>query len=217
LGIFSGILDLLFPPRCVFCRRFLKKGETEICGHCKDSLPYCEGDAVRQTGEFYARCISPLYYKAHVRASILRFKFQEATAYVGCYGKILAHCIEEQYGHRYDLITWAPVSARRKKKRGYDQAMLLAYATALELEDVAVETLVKTRDIPAQSTLAGGDARRANVSGVYMASDPELIDGKRILLIDDIITTGSTLSECARTLLMAGAEEVMCAVIARAE
>lgn len=215
MGIFSGILDLLFPPRCVFCRSFLKKGETEICKKCEDSLPYCEGAAAIQEGEFFSKCISPLYYRDDVRESIHRFKFKEATGYVNCYSKILAHCIEENFGGKYDLITWVPISEKRHKARGYDQSMLLAYSAALELGDVAAEALKKTRDVPANSTLGGSDVRRANVSGVYTLPDPALVDGKRILLIDDVITTGSTLSECARTLLMAGAEEVMCATIAR--
>lgn len=217
MGIVSGVLDLLFPPRCVFCYKFLKKDEREICARCKDDLPYCEGPEAKQNGEFYSSCISPLYYRDHVRDSILRFKFKERTNYVACYGKILAHCVTEHFDGKYDLITWVPISKKRLKTRGYDQSMLLAYATALELSDVAVQTLEKVRDVPAQSSLEKQDERRANVSGVYSVPDPELVSGKRILLIDDIVTTGATLSECARTLLLAGAEEVMCATIARTE
>jgi predicted amidophosphoribosyltransferase len=81
---------------------------------------------------------------------------------------------------------------------------------------VAVETLVKSTHIQAQSSITDRDQRRANVSGVYALTDRELIADKKILLIDDIITTGSTLSECARILLMGGAESVVCATLARA-
>lgn len=217
MGVLSGVLDLLFPPRCVFCHKFLKKGERELCGACKDGLPYCEGQEAVQNGEFFSKCISPLYYSGHVRDSILRFKFKESTNYVSCYGKILAHCVTEHFAGKYDLITWVPISEKRLKSRGYDQSMLLAYATALELSDVALQTLEKIRDIPAQSSLEKQDERRANVTGVYQVQDPELVAGKRILLIDDIVTTGATLSECARTLLLAEAQEVMCAAIARTE
>lgn len=217
MSILSGILDLLFPPRCVFCRKVLKKGESDFCKGCGENLPTCEGQDALQDGEFYSKCISPLYYEGSVRDSLLRYKFKSAKGYVGCYGRILAHCIQENYMGRYDLITWVPISESRYKKRGYDQSMILAYATALELDDVAVETLKKTRDNPAQSGLGEKDERRANVSGAYSVPDPELIKGKRVLLIDDIITTGATLSECARTLLLTGAEEVMCATIARGE
>ena len=97
-----------------------------------------------------------------------------------------------------------------------DQAFLLASAAALELGDVAVETLRKGRNTQAQSGLSDDAARRANVLGAYTIVDPELVEGKRVLLIDDVVTTGSTFSECARVLRSAGAAGVVCATLARA-
>ncbi len=215
MGIFSGILDVLFPPKCVFCGKVLGKGEKGVCARCKDSLPYAEGAQCRKKGEFFSECVAPLFYEGDVRESILRFKFKGATGYASEYGKILADCIRDTLADRYDIITWTPVSSRRKKDRGYDQAMLLACAAALELDDVAVETLKKHTDVPAQSATGSYEKRKANISGVYCVPDPELIAGKRVLVIDDIVTTGATLSECARTLLTAGAEDVVCAALAR--
>lgn len=213
MRILSGILDLLFPRKCTFCRRLLRKGEVGMCKTCESALPYTSGGA--QTGDFFEICVSPLYYEDKVRSAILRFKFHEATAYAGLFGKLIADCILDKLEDRYDLISWVPLSAKRLKKRGYDQAGLLAMAAALELGDVAVETLIKHTDVPAQSGMGSAEKRRANISGSYRAADPELIAGKRILLIDDIVTTGSTLSECARVLLSAGAAEVVCATLAR--
>ena len=217
MGFLSGLLDLVFPPKCVFCGKFLKKEEKNLCGSCMKELPFTEGAGVSQKGAFFDVCVSPLYYRDNVRKSILRFKFKGATGYADSYGKILGDCIRQKLAGRYDVISWVPLSAKREKTRGYDQAMLLAYAVALELDDVAVETLQKHTDVLAQSSLVGVEKRRANVSGVYEAVDEELIAGKRVLLIDDVVTTGSTLSECARTLLMAGAEGVVCAALARTE
>lgn len=214
-GFLAGLLDLIFPPRCVFCRRFLKKGEKYVCGECLTSLPYADGE--ERKGEFFSVCVAPLYYEGKVRDSFLRFKFKNATHYTAYYGKILAERIAKSLSGKYDYITWVPLSKKRLKKRGYDQAMLLAMATALELGDVAVELLRKTVDVPAQSGIDAHEKRRANVSGAYEVIDPELVRGKRILIIDDIVTTGSTLSECARVLLMAGAESVVCAALATAE
>ena len=208
MGIFSGILDLLFPPKCTFCRKLLRNGETGMCGKCQLTLPYTEHGG-EQSGDFYEKCISPLYYEDEVREAILRFKFHEMTAYAGLFGKLIAECVRENIPYDYDLISWVPLSAKRLKKRGYDQAGLLAMAAALELGDLAVETLVKHTDVPAQSGIGGAEKRRANISGCYRVADAELIESKRILLIDDIVTTGSTLSECARVLLSAGAEEVI--------
>ena len=216
MSIISGLLDLLFPPRCVFCRRFLKKGESSVCSACLRDLPRTEGAQVSIHGEFFSECVSPFYYRGYVRDSLLRFKFRGMTNYAGEYGRQLADCIRQNLSGRYDLITWAPLGAKRRAERTYDQAALLAMATALELDDVAAETLEKT-DIPAQSGISSAEMRKANVSGAYSVPDPELVADKRILLIDDIVTTGSTLSECARVLLLAGAREVMCATMARTE
>jgi predicted amidophosphoribosyltransferase len=114
----------------------------------------------------------------------------------------------------FDLITWVPISRIRRLRRGYDQVELLAYAVCAELGVEPVSTLRKIRHNRAQSGIVGQAHRRANVLGVYTAVEPEKFIDKRILLLDDIITTGATISECARVLLTAGAKEVHCAAVA---
>ena len=214
MGIFSEILDLLYPPRCAFCRRILKTGESGMCKKCEAKISRTRGGG-SQGGDFFSCCVSPLYYENEVRDAILRFKFNDATIYAELFGGFLADCIAENLKGRYDIITWVPLSRTRKKKRGYDQAMLLAMSAALKLDDVAVELLKKHTDVPAQSGVGSAEKRRANISGVYTVADEELVRGRRILLIDDIVTTGATLSECAKTLKYCGAEEVVCCTLAR--
>jgi len=216
MGFISSLLDLLFPPKCVFCARVLGRGDDGWCDRCTEALPFTDNSG-RQEGEFYDFCLSPLYYKGTVRKSILRFKFRGATAYASVYGKLLADCIRENPDIGYNIISWVPLSSNRKRSRGYDQAMLLALATALELDDVAVETLTKPHDVQAQSELGDRSERSANISGAYTASDADFIEGKCVLLIDDVVTTGSTLAECAKVLLSAGASRVVCAALARGE
>jgi competence protein ComFC len=217
MNIISSLIDLLFPKRCVFCRKFLKRDERDICTCCTHDLPFTQANSAYRYGEFFDVCAAALFYTGHVRNSILRYKFKGAEQYAECYGKILADCIRTYLAGRYDVITWVPLSDGRKIRRGYDQAMLLAFAAALELDDVAVEVLKKTRERRAQSMMNSAEERRANVLGAYIVADKELIEGKRVLVIDDIITTGATLSECARVLLTAGAAEVVCATLARTE
>ena len=215
-GPVSWLLDLLFPPRCVFCGKVLSSGELGFCARCRKELPWLEGAAAEQTGEFFDLCASPLAYRDAVRDSIRRYKFKGRQGYHKTYGRLVARCVRDHLAGKYDLITWVPLSDRRKKERGYDQAFLLASAAALELGDVAVETLRKGRNTRAQSGLDDDAARRANVLGAYSIVDPELVEGKRVLLIDDVVTTGSTFSECARVLRSAGAAGVVCATLARA-
>ena len=216
MSIFSTLLDLLFPPKCVFCSRVLDKTDEGWCDNCTEALPYADNNG-RQDGEIFDFCVSPLYYTGLVRRSILRYKFRGASHYAAVYGKFLAESIQESPDIKYDVISWVPLSDNRERSRGYDQAMLLALATALELDDVAVETLKKPHDVQAQSDLGDKAERSANISGAFEASDPEIIVGKRVLLIDDVVTTCSTLDECARVLLNAGASGVMCAALARGE
>ena len=212
----GALLDLLFPPRCVFCRRLLHRGEEGICPRCQQELPWALGAAAEQTGEFFSLCASPLWYQDQVRASFHRYKFKGVRGYSRTYGRLVAQCVQDHLAGRYDLITWVPLSRARLRQRGYDQAMLLASAAALALDDVAAETLCKVRDTEAQSGLGKNDAsRRANVLSAYQVTDPALVEGRRVLLIDDIVTTGSTLSECARVLRTAGATDVVCAALAR--
>ncbi len=210
------LLDLLFPPRCVFCRRLLHCGEEGICPRCQQELPWALGAEAEQTGEFFSLCASPLWYQDQVRASFHRYKFKGVRGYSRTYGRLVAQCVQDHLAGRYDLITWVPLSRARLRQRGYDQAMLLASAAALALADVAAAPLCKVRDTEAQSGLGKNDAsRRANVLSAYQVTDPALVEGRRVLLIDDIVTTGSTLSECARVLRTAGATDVVCAALAR--
>ena len=216
MSIFSTFLDLMFPPKCVFCAKVLEKSDSGWCDNCTESLPFAD-DYGKQSGDIFDFCISPLYYTGVVRRSILRYKFKGASHYADVYAKLLAECIHLCPDFYYDFISWVPLSSKRKRSRGYDQAMLLAMATALELDDIAVETLIKPHDVKAQSELGDKTERSANISGAYCVSDPDIINGKRILLIDDVVTTSSTLEECARVLLAAGAAGVLCAALARSE
>lgn len=215
-GPLGVLLDLLFPPKCVFCGKVLDSGEDGLCARCQRDLPWLTDGEAELTGEFFSLCAAPLRYQDKVRDSIRRYKFNGRRGYHKLYGKLVAQCVHDHLAGRYDLITWVPLSRQRKKERGYDQAFLLASAAALELGEVAVETLRKERHTAAQSGLTEAAQRRANVLGAYTPVDPELVAGKRVLLIDDVVTTGSTLSECARTLRTMGAEDVVCAALARA-
>ncbi len=209
----SALLDFIFPPRCIYCRAFLTGRERYHCSKCAENLPYTDG--VRIYGESFDYAVAPLFYRDNVRNAIHRFKFSGMAGYARGFGKIVADCIKNEVAD-YDIITWVPVSKERKKARGYDQSMLMAQAAALELDTVAVETLFKQVHTVAQSTISDHEERRKNVTGAYVVIDPELIQNKRVLLIDDIVTSCSTLNSCASVLLQAGAESVVCVTLANA-
>ena len=215
MGFIASIMDILFPPRCVFCRRPIRSGEPDICPACRGSLPVLKGNDAETRGEYFEVCYSPLRFEGNVRSAIQRFTFKNAVGYADCFGALLADCIRANLSGRYDIISWVPLSEERLKTRGYDQAFLLAQAAALSLDDIAVELLVRHTDAKAQATLTDHSERQENVRGVFAVADPELPAGKRVLLIDDVVTSGATLSECARTLLEAGARSVVCAALTK--
>lgn len=204
------LLDLFFPPKCALCGRV---GVHGVCEQCERTLPRME-TALRE-GTGFGRCAVPLKYEGAVREALLRFKFHGARSAAEGLGMLLARCAAEELGGEFDVVTWAPVSDKRFRERGYDQSELLARAAAKQWDTKPVRLLRKRRDTPPQSGL-GAEARRGNVIGVYEAANAEEVKNARILLIDDIVTTGSTLSECVRVLKDAGAQSVVCACVASA-
>ena len=210
----SWLLYLLFPPRCVLCRCFLSKEETDFCRHCRENAPELERSDFRLS--FVARWTGIWYYKDAVRNSLIRYKFHGRRSYAPAYGRALAMHLRKKGFDEFDVLTFVPIAPLRKLTRGYDQVELLARAVGMELNVEPVRTLRKIRNTPPQSGIKDVSRRRANVLGAYKATDPALVRGKRILLLDDIITTGATASECARVLLTAGAKEVFCAAVGAA-
>jgi len=148
-----------------------------------------------------------------VRDSLLRYKFHGVTAYGGAYADFLAKCIDESR-ISCDIITWVPLSRKRLRRRGYDQARILAEETAKRLGLPCVRLLEKRIDTRPQSGIGNAQMRQKNASGVYVCCDPENAAGRQILLIDDIVTTGATLSECAAMLKKAGCAGVYAAAAA---
>lgn len=209
----AWLLDLIYPPKCVFCGRLLKKNETDVCAKCRVALPEVVGSIER--GEFFRCCWSVYYYEGFVAQSILRYKFGGMQQYADAYGRETAMLLLRSHVE-FDVLTWVPVSDRRRRARGYDQSGLLAQAVASELGVPCTRTLRKKRDNPPQSRLRDHERRRANVLNAYEAVQEENFCGKRVLLIDDVITSGATLSECSRVLRTAGAAEVVCATLAAA-
>lgn len=209
--LFGGFLDLLFPPRCPFCEQILDR--PGICLGCDRALPRFSDDEAVRVLRGGLRCASALRYEGLARQGILGFKFRGNAAAAEPFGELLARSAAEQFGGEFDTVTWAPVSRRRLRRRGYDQAELLARSACRLWGVKPIRLLSKRRDNPAQSGLDSAQRRRENVRDLYRAS-PEAA-GRRILLVDDICTTGETLLACAAALDETGAESVLCCTLAR--
>jgi len=205
MKIKDKILGFLFPPKCIFCRKVIK--EQGVCPECMKKLPKRKNPQVKEGVPFVNELYAPLYYEGYVRSAILRYKFGGVKASAREFAKILKPCIEENLTGKYDCISWVPTSKLRLRKRGYDQAQVLAEELG-QLLNMPTEKLVRKRlDAKPQSRQSTREQRIANIIGAFEVRDVNIID-KRILLVDDISTTGSTISECARILKTAGADKV---------
>lgn len=191
-------LPLIFPPTCRFCGRPLKN--TETIGTCLE----CRKDAKYHT---YGSAVA--VYDGFMKEILRSAKFDYRPDLATAVGGLLALKVESDPKYdRIEAVIPVPLHPRKIALRGYNQALLMARPVAESLRrPLLTDTLVRTRPTESQSRL-GRRARRENVSGAFALTDCSAVAGKRLLLIDDICTTGSTLSECARVLLLSGAREV---------
>lgn len=211
MKFWTSLLNLLYPPKCVFCQKLLRDTEVDLCSDCRTELPKVSYGFKR--GECYEICEAVYFYEGAVADSVRRFKFAGCEQYASAYGRFLAKLILQK-NIEFDVLTWVPISDKRAKKRGFRQTKLLAEATAKELGLKAVQTLKKHKDNPAQSSLHSFSDRKKNVKNVYTAVDAQRFCAKRVLLIDDVVTSGATLSECSRVLRKAGAKSIVCVCLA---
>ncbi len=207
------IKKYLFPPKCIFCRRVMESDG--VCDKCEVNLPYRMSCEVSDEIQFVDGAFSYFHYEGDVKNALLRYKFGGLQKYSVDFAEYLEECININLSGRYDIISWVPLSTKRLRHRGYDQAKLLAEEVCRKLDlDPPVRTLRKCIDAAPQSRQGDKSRRIANIIGAYVPGNVS-VEGKRIILIDDILTTGSTVSECARVLKTAGAAEVFVVTVAK--
>lgn len=213
----APLLALVYPARCPFCGRVLERWEDGMCDTCQRVLPWVEpGEAQRQV-DGCVRCLAPLWYRDGVREGVRRYKFQHGRGHSRLFGALMAQCLARDWAEPADLVTWVPLSRKRLRARGYDQAELLARRVGEVTGLPAVPTLEKRRHTRAQSRLGTEGARQANVAGAYACLPGVELSGKRVVLVDDVATSGATLAQCAACLRAAGAARVVALTLARAK
>ncbi|MDD5168612.1 MAG: ComF family protein [Syntrophales bacterium] len=238
MGILEGIADILFPPRCLACSKVMHDNEPiSFCHSCKSqfktiSSPLCFacGLPFETTGGADHLCgdciISPKTfsvarslgrYETTLLESIHAFKYKGKSALGKVLGQIMAaHSYPGFQITEYTVIIPVPLHTRRLRERRFNQALILARTIARKYA-VPLDFTSLTRHVYTQPQIALGKKERlANVRGAFRVDDPDKIRGEKILLIDDVYTTGSTLNECARILIKSGAAEVGVLTLARA-
>lgn len=231
----QGLTDLLFPPRCLACEN-TPGGDTPFCHECASRITFI-GDALcpscgipfGTTGGERHLCgdcivLSPPFslaralgvYESILMSAIHRFKYGGKIAVGNALGDIMASReYDSLHITGYDLIIPVPLHPSKLRRRGFNQALILARRIAKKYRiPLDFTTLRRTKPTPAQVELSGDD-RRKNVRGAFAVETKRAVEGRRVLLIDDVYTTGSTVKECARVLMRARASEVAVLTLAR--
>ena len=239
----SQLIDIIYPPRCHICGRFVSADEDRVSSHhlCDDCLadltpithPICTVCGLpfsTRKGEdhlcenclrkrpYYDSVRAPYRYSGPLVEAIQRFKYGSETQLISSLGTLLSSFAKELVPNPLtpDFLTVpVPLHMRRLRERGFNQSLLLAKVVATDLgTQLDYLSLVRIRHTRAQTGLRK-EERRKNVKDAFCIIYPEIIKGKKILLVDDVFTTGYTLNECARTLKKSGAMVVICLTLAR--
>ena len=225
----SRLLDELlhsgFPHHCFLCNEVLYPHQ-RLCRDCAEAAPYilppvCERCG-RSTDEChcgkrrrtFARCVSPFYHKGTVQTGIYTLKGEGFWVTVEGFAREMAEVVRREYGGiPFDFVTAVPLHERELLDRGFNQAEKLGQALARELRLPYLTVLTKITVTAPQKELKAVE-RSGNLLGVFDVCGE--VGGKTILLVDDVITTGSTLDECAKIMKIFGAEEVYAVTAAAA-
>lgn len=232
------ILELFFPEKhiCFMCEDYGEDIRQNLCSICKEKLVFIEANSCSICGRkieaeeeinsilrctqcirhphYYTRSVSPLSYESEIKRVIYNFKYNDKQHIYSLFGRLMIETILENDLEYLDIVVPIPLHKDRERKRGFNQAALLAKYISVHLK-LELDTKNLTREIQtkAQNKLDRSQRKR-NISGVFDLKDKKAFLDKKVLLIDDIYTTGSTVDECSKLLLKNGASQVFVATLA---
>ncbi|MEK9155852.1 MAG: ComF family protein [Patescibacteria group bacterium] len=221
-------LDIFFPRLCVGCGRegshlcfdcagTIDKFKTPTCPECGRITKfgqYCPACKARTATALTGLIIAARYESGPTKEMIHQLKYSGITELAPLLGELIFERIKDHLPYGQIVIVPVPLHKKREAQRGFNQSELLARYLSDRLGFPGGAALMRTEDTRSQVELSG-EERRENLRGKFAIADAELVSGKTVLLVDDVMTTGSTLNECAKVLRRAGARQVWGTVIAR--
>lgn len=215
-SVWEQLLRLIYPAKCIFCGAILPEAAgINACKACRAALPRYNRrfEAVPEI-PYLNGLLAAFVYEDEIEKAVRAMKFSSRPRNAETLGYLMYECITEQENMPdFDVIVPVPMHKRKKTRRGYNQSELIAQHLGRHLGIPVENLLAKIRNTKAQSLL-GREERLKNLENAVIATDPDRITGRNILLIDDVTTTGTTLNTCARVLYEAGATWIFSAVIA---
>ncbi len=238
-----ALKNIFLPCYCIKCgERLITEENVYYCPRCWSNLshterPFCSicglqhptaigfgtrsnfpcAECRKNPNKYVEYIQSPLQYKEFTREAILLFKFKKEKGLAKPFGEILRNWISEEMSQmKFDLIIPVPLHLFRLKRRGFNQSYLLAKEVLPCFPNAELsETLTRIKPTRSQSTLSPNE-RKENIKNAFEVKEPELVKNKKILLIDDLVTSGATVTECAKTLKKHGAYSIHVLSLARA-
>lgn len=234
----GGLLDLLYPPSCPACGSSeAASDDLEWCPGCLEALPWIRGSQCQGCGRPFPKspsspdhlcgeCIlgtfhfdrarSVLYHADFVRETVHAVKFGARLHLVRPLSQLLVRTVQDWEGSVIDLLIPVPLHPLRLRQRGFNQAALLGRFLSRKIAVPMDLGLLKRGVWTVPQTRLSREERLKNVKDAFFVENPERLEGRNVLLVDDVFTTGSTLSECAKVLKENGAVEVLAVTLSRA-
>lgn len=237
LDIKDDILDFVYPQSCPICQKHLDRDERQVCEGCWKSLailpapfcPYCkslfeEEESLVEHGCMYLSkpkdrrilAVTSLgTFDDYYQKLVHRFKYDKkiplGKRLAARLGQTVACCIDFT---SCDLVIPVPLHRARHRERGFNQSEILAEGISEETKIPLAKDILKRRKNTKDQTYLNARQRTENVRDAFAVTKPGRVDGKNVILVDDVMTTGATLNECARMLQKAGAGRIVAATLA---
>ena len=213
MKLLQRALDLLWPRNCEICGRPVDREARYICAECLNRIPF-----VRPEDGMYEidDAASAVRFECETREIINGYKFKNSIWLRDDFVDWIEAAVRSRFDvAAIDAVIAIPTTLSHRINRGYNQSALLAESLAKRIDRKFLAGVVARIGHPKRQSSLSEEERAENVKGTFVVREPELVRGRTILLVDDIMTTGSTLSECAKTLKDAGAWRVWSVTLAR--
>ena len=207
MNFINSALDYFFPPICGICGEI---NENYICNNCYENIKKIKKCVINEyNNRNFSKHLYIFRYEGIIRNKIIEYKFEDKGYLYKMFAKIILSDKKTcNFIKKYDVIIPVPISKKRKKKRGYNQSELVANELAQKLnQDIWTDIIIKKKDNKPQSELNKLE-RIKNVEDIYEINKPIEVKNKKVLLLDDIYTTGSTVNEIARKLKQNQTQEI---------
>ena len=237
-AIASGVLDMLWPRRCPLCSNESDRPGRHVCSACVDRVPFmpvtgvcsvcstpvegasgfftCTECAARSTKPCFDRAVSAVRYEGDIKRLVHAYKMGAQVYLRDDFAEWMHAAASARLDMAaVDFVLSVPMTLYHRIDRGFDQTAYLAEAVAKAASRKRLRGAVARTGRPKRQSGLGGSERRENVKGSFAVLRPGFVRGRTLLVVDDVMTTGSTLSECARALKEAGAAKVFALTLAR--